>query len=68
FWQDEASIAAWRQQQAHRHAQAAGRGQIFSDYRLRVASVLRDYGMQRREQAPTDSQCAHQQEQSHERA
>lgn len=70
FWQDEASIAAWRQQDAHRHAQAAGRERIFSDYRLRIASVLRDYGMQQRPQAPLDSQQAHrpQQEQPHEHA
>lgn len=70
FWQDEASIAAWRQQDAHRHAQAAGRAQIFSDYRLRIASVLRDYGMQQRQQAPLDSQQAHrpEQEQPHEHA
>ncbi|MBM7062500.1 antibiotic biosynthesis monooxygenase [Pseudomonas sp. UL073] len=54
FWQDEASILAWRQQQAHRHAQAAGRAQLFHDYRLRVAQVLRDYGLHERSQAPAD--------------
>ena len=59
FWQDEASIAAWRQQEAHRHAQAAGRARIFADYRLRIAQVLRDYDMQRREQAPADSRAEH---------
>jgi heme-degrading monooxygenase HmoA len=64
FWQDEASIAAWRQQDAHRHAQAAGRARIFADYRLRIASVLRDYGMQQREQA----QQVHRQEQPYEPA
>jgi hypothetical protein len=36
-------------------AQAAGRGGVFRDYRLRVASVLRDYGMADRAQAPADS-------------
>lgn len=59
FWRDEASIAAWRQQEAHRHAQAAGRARIFADYRLRIAQVLRDYDMQRREQAPADSRTEH---------
>ena len=39
----------------HRAAQAKGRGGIFADYRLRVASVIRDYGMFEREQAPSDS-------------
>ncbi|MBU3055736.1 antibiotic biosynthesis monooxygenase family protein [Pseudomonas indica] len=55
FWRDEAAVAAWRRQEAHRHAQAAGRGTLFADYRLRVATVSRDYGMHDREQAPVDS-------------
>ncbi|MGE4404072.1 antibiotic biosynthesis monooxygenase family protein [Pseudomonas sp.] len=59
FWRDEAAIAAWRCREAHRHAQAAGRGTIFADYRLRVATVQRDYGMHEREQAPIDSQRHH---------
>ncbi len=55
LWRDEASVAAWRRHAGHRAAQAAGRGGIFRDYRLRVAAVLRDYGMtQTREQAPQD--------------
>lgn len=62
FWRDEAAIAAWRQQEAHRHAQAAGRSHLFLDYRLRIASVLRDYGLQHREQAPLDSLLAHRSE------
>lgn len=65
FWQDEASIAAWRRQQAHRHAQAAGRTRLFADYRLRIAQVLRDYGMHEREQAPADSRLAHAGGQAH---
>ncbi|CEJ10156.1 Antibiotic biosynthesis monooxygenase [bacterium YEK0313] len=60
FWRDEAAVAAWRNQIRHRATQAAGRGGIFRDYRLRVASVLRDYGMNdRREEAPEDSRAAH---------
>ena len=39
----------------HRKAQAAGRGGIFRDYRLRIAEVDRDYGMTRRDEAPKDS-------------
>lgn len=61
FWQDEASIQAWRQREEHRHAQRAGRETIFADYRLRVAQVLRDYGLDDREQAPTDSRAIHDQ-------
>jgi len=59
FFRDEAAVAAWRKTQHHRRAQAAGRSDIFANYRLRVASVIRDYGMQEREQAPADSQALH---------
>ena len=52
FWRDEAAIARWRQQQQHQAAQRAGRERIFRDYRIRVAAVIRDYGMYEREQAP----------------
>jgi heme-degrading monooxygenase HmoA len=56
FWRDEAAVTAWRRHAGHRAAQAEGRSGIFRDYRLRVASVIRDYGMtQKREQAPQDS-------------
>jgi heme-degrading monooxygenase HmoA len=59
FWRDEAAVAAWRSLEEHRAAQAAGRGAIFQDYRLRVAQVLRDYGMTERGEAPADSQTVH---------
>jgi heme-degrading monooxygenase HmoA len=57
FWRDEAAVAAWRGLDEHRDAQAAGRGGIFAGYRLRVANVLRDYGMTDRAQAPADSRA-----------
>lgn len=60
FFRDEAAVARWRNHARHRAAQAAGRDGIFADYRLRVAEVLRDYGMtERREQAPADSRERH---------
>jgi heme-degrading monooxygenase HmoA len=59
FWRDEAAVAQWRRVAEHRVAQARGRSHIFSDYRLRVAEVARDYGMHRREQAPADSRERH---------
>ena len=59
FWRDEAAVAGWRNHERHRATQAAGRGGVFADYRLRVAAVLRDYGMEDREQAPADSRAHH---------
>jgi heme-degrading monooxygenase HmoA len=59
FWHDEAAIRRWRALQAHREAQARGRKALFSDYRLRVAEVVRDYGMNERAQAPQDSREVH---------
>lgn len=59
FWQDEDAIARWRKLEAHRVAQAKGRGSLFADYRIRVASVVRDYSMAEREGAPEDSRAAH---------
>lgn len=57
FWRDEAAVGAWRRLEEHRDAQAAGRGGIFSGYRLRVAGVLRDYGMTDRTHVPDDSRA-----------
>ncbi|MFG1498351.1 antibiotic biosynthesis monooxygenase [Saccharospirillum sp. HFRX-1] len=54
FWQDETAVRLWREQSDHRQAQQLGKTEIFADYRLRVAQVLRDYGRYDREQAPTD--------------
>jgi len=61
FWRDEKAIAEWRNLEKHRHAQTKGRTSIFSDYRLRIATVDRDYGMSEREQAPEDSSTIHSQ-------
>jgi heme-degrading monooxygenase HmoA len=59
FWRDEAAVARWRQLEAHRAAQREGRTEVFADYRLRVATVLRDYGMHVRSEAPGDSRRIH---------
>jgi heme-degrading monooxygenase HmoA len=52
FWRDEAAIRQWRTHAEHRVAQQRGRSGIFADYRLRVAAVVRDYGMVERAEAP----------------
>ena len=59
FWRDEEAVRRWRELEPHRKAQAAGRNDMFATYRLRVASVLRDYGMEERDQAPSDSRAIH---------
>jgi heme-degrading monooxygenase HmoA len=59
FFRDEQAVRDWRNLSQHRHAQDHGRAGIFSEYRLRVAGVIRDYGMFEREQAPEDSKVAH---------
>jgi heme-degrading monooxygenase HmoA len=58
-FRDEAAVAAWRKLEAHRRAQARGRNELFARYRLRIAGVIRDYGMEAREEAPADSVGAH---------
>jgi heme-degrading monooxygenase HmoA len=59
FWRDEDAVRNWRNVQKHREAQARGRGGIFSGYRLRIAQVIRDYELDKREQAPQDSRKVH---------
>ena len=59
LWRDEAALDEWRRLAAHREAQTAGRERLFADYRLRVAGVIRDYGLADRDQAPADSRALH---------
>jgi heme-degrading monooxygenase HmoA len=59
FWRDEDAVRNWRNQENHRISQAKGRGGVFADYRLRIASVIRDYGMAERGEAPADSRAFH---------
>ncbi len=59
FWRDEDAVKRWRNFSGHREAQARGRAGVFAEYRLRIAGVIRDYGMNERGQAPQDSRAAH---------
>lgn len=52
FWRDEEAIREWRNREPHRRAQAAGRAGLFAGYRLRIAQVVRDYGLENRAEAP----------------
>ena len=52
FWRDEEAVRAWREHAEHRNTQRVGREGVFDDYRLRVAAVVRDYGLYERDQAP----------------
>lgn len=59
FFRDEDAVKSWRSSFIHRSAQAAGRSGVFADYRLRVADVTRDYGLNSRAQVPQDSRSFH---------
>jgi len=59
FWRDDDAVQQWRNLETHRAAQVEGRAGVFADYRLRVASVMRDYGMEARQAAPKDSRAQH---------
>ncbi len=61
FFRDEEAVMRWRTLNAHRNAQSRGRAGVFADYRLRVAHVLRDYGLHDRDEAPNDSRETHRQ-------
>lgn len=55
YWRDEEAVDAWRNVAEHRTIQNKSRQSVFDNYRLRVATVIRDYGMTDRNGAPADS-------------
>ena len=59
YWESEEALERWRNVEAHRTAQARGRAGLFTGYRIKIAHVLRDYGMDDRDQAPQDSRAVH---------
>ena len=58
FWRDEDAVKRWRNHSRHRESQMEGRANIFTDYRIRIATVARDYGMNERAEAPEDSRVS----------
>ena len=59
FWENEAAIERWRNMEQHRQGQAKGISHIFTDYRIRVGHIVRDYTLNERDQAPKDSNIKH---------
>ena len=59
FWRDEEAVRQWRNVDEYRRIQRAGRQAIFAGYRLRVAQVIRDYGLRDHAEAPADSREVH---------
>ncbi len=45
MWRDEAAVEAWHGHAGHRGAQHRGKTDVFADFRIRVATVIRDYGL-----------------------
>jgi len=64
FWRDEEAVKNWRNHSKHRESQTKGRSGIFADYRLRVAAVMRDYGLTERTDVPNDSREIHDEQHS----
>jgi heme-degrading monooxygenase HmoA len=59
YFDSEEAVSAWRNRPEHRKMQALGRSRFFTNYRLVMAEVLRDYGPHDRAQAPADSRAVH---------
>ena len=59
FWRDDAAVKNWRNHSNHRESQKKGRSGVFADYRLRVATVMRDYGLTERAEVSEDSRRLH---------
>lgn len=45
YWASLESVRRWKCDLAHREAQRLGRETWYSDYRVRIAKVERDYGL-----------------------
>ena len=54
-WRDEQALGRWRNLEEHRIVMAKGRSGILKDYRIQVTSLLWDYSMTSRADAPEDS-------------
>src|SRR5450759_3470254 len=59
FWRDEEAVKNGRNHAKHPGSKTKGRSGIFADYRLRVATVMRDYGLTERAEVREDSRSLH---------
>ncbi len=59
YWTNEEALSEWRKNEAHRQAQQLGRTELFKDYRICVANIVRDYAMIERSETPADSRERH---------
>lgn len=48
WWRDKDAIQSWKNNYFHRAAQAEGREEIFSFYRIRIARLEREYSSESR--------------------
>jgi heme-degrading monooxygenase HmoA len=46
YWRDAEALAAWRRDPEHVKGMAAGKRDVFADYRIVVAAVERDYAFE----------------------
>lgn len=54
-WENEESIAEWRNFSKHRESQGVGRNEDFADYTITVVTPVRSYSLNERTEAPHDS-------------
>ena len=48
FWRDEDAVKRWHTHVGHQAAQREGKERVFKDFRIRVATVIRDYTLKDR--------------------
>lgn len=46
WWRDDAAVQAWKRHRCHQAAQREGRETLFAGYRIRIATLVREYAAQ----------------------
>ena len=55
YWSNLAAIAQWKADTEHRGAQTAGKKVWYSDFKVRIAKVERDYDLEGPSRTTTDA-------------